>query len=77
MLTPTAETCQASTSEASNSAQTMGALSSNIQPTLDTFDTDDNHSGQHESTMEQNKTDWKQKANSVISKNTVTSQTYP
>ena len=52
LSTPTAETSQASTTEASDSAKTVGALSSNMQPTVDAFDTDDNHSGQHESTME-------------------------
>ena len=67
LSTPTAETNQASNSEASNSAQTMGALSSNIQPTVDTFDTDDNHSGQHESTVEQDKTEQKQETGSKFS----------
>ena len=52
LSTPTAETIQANTSEASDSAQTMGTLSSNIQPNVDTCDTDDDHRGQHESTME-------------------------
>ena len=52
LSTPTSETSHASNSEASNGAQTIRALSSNIQPTVDTFDTDVDHSGQHKSTME-------------------------
>ena len=52
LSTPTGETSRASTSKASDSAQTMVALSSNIQPIVDTFDTDDSHSGQHESMVE-------------------------
>ena len=67
LSTPTAETSQASTSETSDSAQTMGALSSNIQPTVDTFDTDDDHIGQHESTMEQEEIDQKQDTGSKFS----------
>ncbi|KAL8194526.1 UNVERIFIED_CONTAM: hypothetical protein K2H54_023829 [Gekko kuhli] len=69
------EISQARTSEDSDGAQTVGALSGNHQTTVDTFDTDDSHSGQHESTMEQEETEQKEEANSVISKNTVTSQT--
>ena len=57
LSTPTAETSQTNTNEASDSAQTEGALSSNIQPTAYTFDTDEDHSGQHESTMEQEETE--------------------
>ena len=53
----------------------LGALSSNIQPTVDTFDTDDDYIGQHDSTLEWEDTEQKQEANSVISKNTVTLQT--
>lgn len=59
--TPTVETSQANTIEASDSALTMGALSSNIQPIVDAFDTDDDHSGQHESTAEQAGTEQKHK----------------
>ena len=59
LSTPTAETNQERTSEASDSAQTAGALSSNIQPTVDTFDTDNDHSGQHESAAEQEETEQK------------------
>ena len=67
LSTPTAETSQASTSEVSDRAQTMGTLSSNIQPTVDTFDTDDDHSGQHESTMEGEETEQKQETVSKFS----------
>ena len=67
MSTSTVETSQGSTSGPSDSAQTVRALSSNIQPTVDTFDTDDNHSGQHESTMEQEETEKKQETGSKFS----------
>ena len=79
LSTPTAETSQASTSEASDSAQTMGALFSNIQPTVDTFDIDDDHSGHMEVLWNEKRQsrNRKKEANSLISRNTVTSQTSP
>ena len=64
LSTPTDETSQASTSETSDSVQTVGALSSNIQPTIDTFGTDDDHSGQHESAMEWEEKEQKQETGS-------------
>jgi len=33
--------------QANASAQTMGAILSIFKPTVETFDTDENHSGQH------------------------------
>ena len=69
-----AETSHAS---ASDRAKTMGAPSSNNQTTFDTFNTDDDHIGQHESAVEQDETGQKQEGNSVILKNTVTWKTGP
>ncbi|GCB85119.1 hypothetical protein scyTo_0025771, partial [Scyliorhinus torazame] len=67
LSTPTVGTSQANNIEASDSAQTVGALSSNIQPTVDAFDTDDDHSGQHESTVEQAETEQKHETGSKFS----------
>ena len=67
LSTPTNEKSQANTIEASDSAQTVGALSSTIQTTVDTFDTDYDHSGQHESTAEQAETEQKHETGSKFS----------
>lgn len=57
MSTPAAKTSYAITSEATDKIQTMIVLSINTQHNVDTFDIDDDHSGQHESTVEQEVTE--------------------
>jgi len=53
LSTPKAKTSHASSSD---SAQTVRALSTNTQPTVDSFDTDDDHSSQYENIVEQEET---------------------